>query len=252
MSNPVYLVGAGCGHAGLLTAQARDVLTSYAEIVVRDRLIGSDVLSLIPPHVEQIFAGKSCKHHHMTQDQIQDLLLEHAMAGRKVVRLKGGDPFIYGRGGEEADFLRIRGIEVRIIPGISAHVGAAAELSIPLTHREHSSGLYIFTAHQVEALPDFAHFTQMERAGHPATFVYYMGLSRLGEVTRAMIDGGFAGDTPCVAVSNATLPEMRHCFATLDTLAGRVEEMGLISPTIIIIGRCVALSPLWRAMPTTI
>lgn len=235
----VYICGAGPGDPGLLTLKAYRLLRHIADVVVYDRLIPDEIINMIPKSVELIYAGKACKQHHMTQDEINTVLVEQAKKGRVVVRLKGGDPFIFGRGGEEMLYLMEHHVPFEIVPGVNAADGCAAYCGIPLTHRGIASSVLFMTGHQqkgtVIAL-DYKTIIAVDR-----TLVIYMGLTRLEEITRDLIKHGLAASTPAVAIYKGTTLEAKHCFATLGTIFKKTQQEELASPTIVIIGNVVNL-----------
>jgi len=224
----------------LLTIKTYRLITRIAEVVVYDRLIPDEILSLIPHNVERIYAGKSCRNHHMTQDEINACLVEKARENKIVVRLKGGDPFIYGRGGEEALYLIEHNIPFEIVPGVNAADGCAAYQGIPLTHRGIAGGVRFITGHQQNGEP-----MQLDWAGlanADTTLVIYMGLTHLEEIAKELIAHGLAADTPAVAISNGTTPAEKACFAPLSQIFVAATRVNLKAPTISIIGKVVGLA----------
>jgi uroporphyrin-III C-methyltransferase/precorrin-2 dehydrogenase/sirohydrochlorin ferrochelatase/uroporphyrin-III C-methyltransferase len=235
----VYLVGAGPGDPDLLTVKAVRLLRR-ADVVVFDRLVSEAILDLIPPGTARIFAGKQAGHHHMRQDDINDLLLRLARAGRMVVRLKGGDPFIFGRGSEEAEHLALHGIAFEVVPGITAAAGCSAYAGIPLTHRGYADNVRFVTGHgQDDAGPERDWATLADPHG---TLVIYMGLRRLPVLVAGLQAGGLADDTPAAAIERGTTGAQRCVVGTLADLAGRVEAAGLAAPALVVIGRVVSLA----------
>jgi uroporphyrin-III C-methyltransferase len=243
----VSLVGAGPGDPELLTVRAHRLLAS-ADVVAYDELVSKEILSIAPPTAELIPVGRranGCRHH---EGKLHPLVVARALAGRNVVRLKGGDPFVFGRGGEEAEELAAAGIPFDVVPGISAALGAAAALHIPLTHREVATSVTLATAHG----------SSDERegellAGIPAsgTLVFYMGLGKLAARAASLVQGGRSPSTPVVVVSKATLPSERAVHGTLATIAERVREAALPAPALVIVGEVVAravASPVPRAV----
>ena len=233
----VYLVGAGPGDPDLLTVKALRLLQT-ADVVVHDRLVGPGVLALIPPGVERVFAGKRRAHHHLRQPALNALLVARAQAGQTVVRLKGGDPFVFGRGGEELEALLQASVPFEIVPGITAALGAAAYAGVPLTHRDHAHALVLATGqgHDGPACHDWA---ALARAGQ--TLCLYMGLGGLGRMAAALIAAGLAPTTPALAVENATLPQQRLVRATLQSLAERARILDPKNPVLVIVGAVVGL-----------
>jgi len=236
----VYIAGAGPGDVNLLTIKTYRLITQIAEVVVYDRLIPDEILSLIPPHVERVYAGKSCRNHHMTQDEINACLVEKALENKIVVRLKGGDPFIYGRGGEEALYLIENNIPFEIVPGVNAADGSAAYQGIPLTHRGIASSVRFITGHQQKGEP-----MQLDWAGlanADTTLVIYMGLAHLEELAKELIAHGLPADTPAVAISSGTTKAQEACFAPLSQIFHDATKANLKAPTISIIGKVVGLA----------
>lgn len=242
-SGDVCLVGTGPGDPELLTLKALRVIQS-ADLLLYDRLVSHEVLDLVSPNARLLYVGKTAGYHSRTQEEIHELLLSFAEAGANVVRLKGGDPLVFGRGGEEMDFLRQKGIHVRVIPGITAASGIAAELGIPLTHRGIANSVRYLTGHSRKGGTDPLFVA--ENAGDPdCTLVVYMGLSTLPSLAQKLMQHGLPADTPAVAVERGTTPQQRTVFSKLEDLADRIASEGLVSPTLLIIGKVVALSPFW-------
>jgi uroporphyrin-III C-methyltransferase/precorrin-2 dehydrogenase/sirohydrochlorin ferrochelatase len=230
----VWLVGAGPGNPELLTVKAARLIAE-AEVVAYDELVSPEVLALAPPAAERIPVGRrasGCRHH---EARIHPAVIERALAGRRVVRLKGGDPFVFGRGGEEAEELAAVRIPFEVVPGISAALGAAAATHIPLTHRDASQSVTLATAHFAEDGKTLAE--NLPRAG---TVVLYMGLGRLRETLRQIVEQGRAPGTPAAVVSKATLPDQKIVTGTLATLADRVAAEPLAAPALILVGEVVA------------
>lgn len=232
----VWLVGAGPGDPDLLTRKAEKLLQE-AEIVFYDALVGPGILALIPPHVERIPVGKRSGRHSKDQESINDLLLAAARAGKKVVRLKGGDPSIFGRSMEEIAHLRADGVDVRICPGITAASAASASLGLSLTLRGMARRLQFVTAHarKGEALD----LDWRALADPDATLAVYMGKAAAADVSRQLIAAGMAPDTPAVVVENASLPEERHLATRLDLLPLAVRTGIGEGPALLLIGRAM-------------
>lgn len=233
MAGKVTLVGAGPGDPGLLTVKGR-LLLEQAEVVVYDRLVSPAVLELIPASARRIDVGKEASHHPIPQEQINRILLEEAQAGYNVVRLKGGDPFVFGRGGEELETLAGAGIDFEEIPGVTSAIAAAAYGGIPVTHRDYASSLHLITAHARAGEPLAIDFEALVRTR--GTLVFLMGVTALPDIVRGLLDAGMAGDTPAAAVERGTLPAQRRCDATLETLPARASEMEIRSPALIVVG----------------
>jgi uroporphyrin-III C-methyltransferase len=233
----VWLVGAGPGDPELLTVRAHKLLAS-ARVVAFDELVSPAILALAPADAERIAVGRragGCRHH---EARIHPMVVVRALEGHDVVRLKGGDPLVFGRGGEEAEELAAARVPFEIVPGISAALGAAASAGIPLTHRDCASSVTLATAHaarEADAAVDLA-------ANLPArgTIVFYMGLGRLHETCAALVAGGRAKDTPAAVVSRATLPGERVVVGTLADISSRAEAANVESPALLVVGEVVA------------
>lgn len=235
----VFLVGAGPGDPELLTLKAARLI-GQADVVVYDRLISRDILARIPDGVSRIHVGKASGRHSLPQDEINELLLRLARAGRQVVRLKGGDPFVFGRGSEEALYLRRHGIPFEVVPGITAAAACTAYAGVPLTHRGMARGVRLVTGHLRE---DHALDLDWRALSDPeATLVIYMGLANLERIVAQLAAVGMDPQTPAMAVQNGTLPEQRQVYACLRDLPQRVAEAGLGAPLLLVIGRTVALA----------
>ncbi|CAI0428013.1 unnamed protein product [Linum tenue] len=239
----VFLVGTGPGDPDLLTIKALRAIQK-ADLLLYDRLVSNDVLDLVGPDARLLYVGKTAGYHSRTQEEIHELLLSFAEAGATVVRLKGGDPLVFGRGGEEMDFLQQQGIHVKVIPGITAASGIAAELGIPLTHRGVANSVRFLTGHSRKGGTDPL-FVAENAADPDSTLVVYMGLATLPSLATKLIHHGLPEDTPAAAVERGTTPQQRIVFAELKDLADKISEAELVSPSLIIIGKVVELSPLW-------
>jgi len=235
----VYLVGAGPGDAGLLTMRAAEVL-SRADVVVYDALVGVGVLALIPRKAERIYAGKRAGDHAIPQDQLNRLLVEKAKAGKTVVRLKGGDPYVFGRGGEEAEELAEAGVRFEVVPGISSVVAAPAYAGIPITHREHCSMFQVITGHEDPDKPETSvDWGAVARV--PGTKVVLMGVERLRGIAEGLVAGGMGAETPVALVRWGTTARQETLVATLGTVAAEVERVGFKAPAVTVIGTVVNL-----------
>ena len=230
----VYLVGAGSGDPGLLTARALELIAS-ADVIVFDRLIPDTALQGARSDAELIYAGKEGGGPSMPQAEIERLILEHGAAGKKVVRLKGGDPFVFGRGGEEAEALVAAGIPFEVVPAVTAGVAAAAYAGIPVTHRDLASAVAFLTGHENPDKPDSA-LDWPAIARFPGTLVFYMGVKQLPSITAKLIDGGRSADEPAAIVEQGTLPQQRVVVATVGTLAEAAAADAIKAPAITIIG----------------
>lgn len=235
----VFLVGAGPGDPELLTVKALRLITG-ADAVVYDHLVGEAVVALIPPGARRVYAGKEAGNHALPQHEINDLLVRLAREGHDVVRLKGGDPFIFGRGGEEMQALLDAGIECEIVPGITAAAGAASATGIPLTHRAHAQTLVFATGHLKD---DTVDLDWAALARPRQTVVIYMGLGALEIICAQMVAHGLAPDTPAAVIHAATTPRQCGVHGTLATLPGAVRDAAIRAPALIMIGEVVALDP---------
>jgi uroporphyrinogen III methyltransferase/synthase len=235
----VFLVGAGPGHPELLTVRAVACL-ALADLVLYDKLVPAPILDYAPAAAERICVTELAGCHVERGPHIHQTMIEAARQGRRVVRLKGGDPFIFGRGGEEAEVLRQADIPYEIVPGITAGVGAAAYAGIPLTHREYASAVAFVTGHENPGKPESA-LDWAALARFPGTLVIYMGFARLPQVVRALLQHGKPGDTPAAVVQLATTGDQRTVEAPLRDLPAAVQTAGLAAPAIVLIGAVVAL-----------
>jgi uroporphyrin-III C-methyltransferase len=231
----VFLVGAGPGDPELLTLKAARLLAS-CDVVVYDRLVHPAVLGHVRAGAERIYAGKERANHFMRQSEINALLVNRARKGQTVVRLKGGDPMIFGRGGEEMEALAEAGVPFEIVAGVTAAAGCAAAAAIPLTHRDLAKTLVLATGHTKDGEPDLD-FEALCRPGQ--TLVFYMGHKALDRLCARLMAGGLGPDLPALLVENGTLPEQRVVRGTLSTLAGKVAEAGLRGPALVVIGAVV-------------
>nr|WP_297275946.1 uroporphyrinogen-III C-methyltransferase [uncultured Agathobaculum sp.] len=239
MTGTVTLVGAGPGDKGLLTTAGAQAL-AQADAVVYDRLVGEDILDLIPPHAEKVCVGKENHHHPVPQPEINEILVRLAREGKNVVRLKGGDCFLFGRGGEECEHLLQNGVPFRVIPGVTSALAAPAFAGIPVTHRDFTSSVHIITAHARAGKPlniDFASLVRLD-----GTLVFLMGLTALEQVTDGLLRAGMQPDMPAAVIENGARGTQRKVVTNLAALAGAVREAGLQSPALIVVGRVCGLS----------
>ena len=235
----VYLVGAGPGDEGLITLRGAELLTS-ADVILHDQLIGPRALEHARSDAELVDVGKIGGGKHVPQEVTNELIIEHALAGRSVVRLKGGDPFVFGRGGEEAIACLERGIAVEVVPGVTAGIAATAYAGIPVTQRGVSSAVAFVTGHENPDKPE----TQIDwpaLAAFPGTLVFYMGVRSLGQIAEALISGGRAGEQPAAVIERGTFPAQREVVGTLETIAQIAEEAEIKAPAITVIGDVAAL-----------
>jgi uroporphyrin-III C-methyltransferase/precorrin-2 dehydrogenase/sirohydrochlorin ferrochelatase len=238
----VLLVGAGPGDPELLTMKAVRALKA-ADVILYDRLlVGEGVLDHARREAELIPVGKAKGAHSVPQEEINALLIARAQAGQTVVRLKGGDPFIFGRGGEELDALRAAGIAIEIVPGVTAGIAAAASLQIPLTHRDVSHTVTFLSGHEAGGEePSFEHLDLAALSSGKNTLLVYMGVTTAGLIATKLLEAGFKPDLPVLAVENASRDDERRVLATIAELAGHPERLGLKSPAVLIFGEVAGL-----------
>jgi uroporphyrinogen III methyltransferase / synthase len=239
VSGTVYLVGAGPGDPGLLTVRAVELL-GQADVVLYDRLIPPDALAHARPEAELVYVGKQGDGAQVPQEATHRLLIGHARAGRKVVRLKGGDPFVFGRGGEEALVLQEAGIAFEVVPGVTAGVAAPAYAGIPVTHRDVASGVAFVTGHEDPAKPESA-IDWPALARFPGTLVFYMGVRSLPGIADELMAAGRPADEPVAVVERGTLPGQRTLRATLQTVAAQAEVESIRAPAITLVGEVARL-----------
>jgi uroporphyrinogen III methyltransferase/synthase len=235
----VYLVGAGPGHPGLITVRGAECLRR-ADVVLYDRLVSPALLEYAPPHAEKVCVTELAPTHVERYAPVHEAMIRAARAGKCVVRLKGGDPTVFGRGGEEAEALRRAGVPFEIVPGVSAALGAAAFAGIPLTDRRHASAVAFVTGHEDPAKPESL-LDWDALARFPGTLVFYMGMGRLDHVARALIDNGKDPQTPAAVVHAATTGRQQTLTAPLAELAARARDAGLTAPALVIVSPVVGL-----------
>lgn len=229
----VALVGGGPGDTGLITVRGRRLL-GQADVVVADRLGPRDLLNELAPDVRIIEVGKTPGHHPVPQAEINRIIVDEALDGHRVVRLKGGDPYVLGRGGEEAEFCRQHGVEVEVVPGVTSAISVPAAAGIPVTHRGLAKGFSVVTGHEeLSEVP--------ARADH--TVVLLMGVGQLRESAAALVRAGLPADTPVGIVENGYLPNQRVTIGTVETIADQAEATGVANPAVIVIGDVVRVSP---------
>jgi uroporphyrin-III C-methyltransferase len=235
----VYLVGAGPGDPGLFTLKGKALL-ECADVVVYDALVSEPILSMVNPQAERINAGKRRGRHSMLQPSITELLLEKARHHAVIVRLKGGDPFVFGRGGEEMEGLVAAGIPVEVVPGITAGVAATAYAGIPLTHRNHSSSVIFVTGH--EAAGKYRPAVNWRAIAQGAeTIVIYMGIHNMPHIIQELKNGGLPDSTAIALVRWGTRPDQDELIGTLGTIGQQIEDRGFAAPAIAVIGSVVNL-----------
>ena len=236
----VYLVGAGPGDPELLTLKAARLIAT-ADVLVYDYLVGAGILALAAPTAERVFVGKKGGGFCCPQRDIESTLIAFARAGKAVVRLKGGDPFVFGRGGEEAEALLAAGLTFEIVPGVTSALAAAAYAGIPLSHRTHSSAVVFLTGHEDPAKPDSA-IRWEDYGGLGATLCVYMGMKNLETITRRLQAGGLPANTPAAVIQSATTSSHRQLITTVGKIALESEHAGFGAPAIVIIGEVAALA----------
>lgn len=235
----VWLVGAGPGDVGLVTLKGMEIL-KQAEVVVYDSLVGSGVLSQIPEAARCIYVGKRASHHSMPQEEINQVLVEEAKKGYRVVRLKGGDPFLFGRGGEELELLTKEGIPYEVVPGVTSSLAVPAYNGIPVTHRDFTSSLHIITGHKKQGQPydiDFEALVQTK-----GTLVFLMGVTALGDICQSLLKAGMDPEMPAAILQKGTTARQKRIVATVATLEAEVKRRGIETPAIIVVGKVCALA----------
>jgi uroporphyrin-III C-methyltransferase len=233
----VWLVGAGPGDPDLLTVKALKVL-QRADVVVHDGLVSDEILALAPASARRISVAKRKSRHSYSQDEINRMLVAFALEGLTVVRLKGGDPFIFGRGGEELEAARTAGVECNVVPGVTAALAAAADAGAPLTHRGSAQAVTFVTGHAAKGGEPDLDWASLARANH--TVVIYMGLSMAAPIAGRLMAAGRAGSTPALIVENASRADERRIVTTLSGLAD--EAAALSGPALLIVGEAMALA----------
>ncbi|KMY53974.1 uroporphyrin-III methyltransferase [Bacillus sp. FJAT-27231] len=234
----VWLVGAGPGDPDLITVKGLKAIKG-ADVILYDRLISPELLEYAKPEAELIFCGKLPDHHHLQQETINYLLVKHAKKGKNVVRLKGGDPFVFGRGGEEAAFLAEHGVSFEVIPGITSGIAAPAYAGIPVTHREHSASFAIVTGHRREGEKEELKWSAL--ANGIDTLAIYMGVKNLPYIQGKLISHGKSPETPVALIHWGTTKEQRTVTGTLETIVDIVKAEGITNPSMIVVGEVVRL-----------
>lgn len=237
-SGQVILVGAGPGDVGLLTLKGKSALEK-ADVVVYDRLVSEEILALIPSHARKINVGKSSSHHLVPQEEINEILLKEALSNRCVVRLKGGDPYLFGRGGEEVAYLLKHGISFQEVPGISSAIAVPAYGGIPVTHRDCASSLHIITGHAKQGKPLEIPFSALVET--KGTLVFLMGISSLGEICQGLLKAKMSPTMTASIIEKGTTPQQRRITATLHTLEEEAKKQGIGTPSVIVVGSVCGL-----------
>ncbi|MCG3211474.1 MAG: Uroporphyrinogen-III C-methyltransferase [Anaerolineae bacterium] len=239
MTGKAYLIGAGPGRADLITVRGLNLLRR-AEVVVYDRLIAPELLAEAPAGAELVFVGKESGKHTLPQSKINALLVERVRAGRQVVRLKGGDPFVFGRGGEEALALAEAGLPFEIVPGVTASVAVPAFAGVPVTHRGVARSFAVITGHHASGMPKID--TDWRVFGNIPTLVILMGVKRIRHIARDLMAAGRPADTPAMAIQSGATDQQFSVTATLETLPDAFDAAGITTPAIIVIGEVVRLA----------
>ncbi|MBP2132656.1 uroporphyrin-III C-methyltransferase [Methanomicrobium sp. W14] len=238
MTGKVYLVGSGPGGLGLMTFRAREVIDS-ADVILYDQLPGEEIISALPD-VEKIDVGKYGGKHTKEQDEIELLMVKYAKEDKTVVRLKGGDPFLFGRGGEELETLRKYGINAEMVPGVTSAIAVPECVGIPVTHRKFASQVTFLTGHEDPSKKDSA-INWEWLAGSPGTIVILMGVKNLPNIAKALIENGMKKDKPVAIIERGLRPDQRVTTGTLENIAETAQKKGVKAPAIIVIGEVVSL-----------
>ncbi len=239
MNGKVYLVGAGPGDGGLMTIKGKELIEK-ADVIVYDRLVGPEIMAMIPGNAELIDVGKNAGNHLVSQEKINQILLDQAKAGKMVVRLKGGDPFVFGRGGEELELLHENGIGFEVVPGITSSISAPAYGGIPVTHRDFCSSLHIITGHAKAGAELKIDFDALVRLN--GTLVFMMSVSTLDRIADGLMGAGMDPDMPAAIVERGTMPDQRTFTAPLAKICHVARENDVHSPAIILVGKVCSLS----------
>lgn len=239
MAGKVVLIGAGPGSLDLLTLKGKEYI-SKADCIIYDRLSSEDLLLFAKPNCRFIYAGKANHHHTMSQDMINETLLEEARRSSLVVRLKGGDPYVFGRGGEEVLFLRQHNVKVEVISGVTSAIAVLAAAGIPVTHRGLASGFQVITAHSKKDAPADIDYSQL--LDPDVTLIFLMGLAHVREIAEGLMAAGRDSNTPAAVISHGTTPLQKKCIGNLYSIGDMVEKAGLTSPAIIVVGQVASLA----------
>ena len=240
MTGKVFIVGAGPGDPKLITLKAVESIKS-ADVVLYDRLVSKKIVAMIPKRAEKMYVGRDVGDDYKHQDTTNDMMVKFAKKNKIVVRLKGGDPFIFGRGGEEAEFLRKHKVKYEIIPGITSGIGSAEYSGIPLTHRKFASSVVFVTGHE-DAKKSEGVVDWKKLAKAVDTIVIMMGLSRIEIISKKLISGGLSKNTPVAVIQNGTTDEHRMIKGTLSNISKKISEAKIKPPSIIVVGKVVNLS----------
>ena len=246
MTGKVYLVGAGPGDPKLITLRAIELIKN-ADVVLYDRLVSKKILAMIPKHAVSIYVGRAVGDDTTHQDSTNELMVKYAKLKKSIVRLKGGDPIIFGRGGEEAEFLKSFNIKYEIIPGITSGIGSATYAGIPLTHRQFASSVVFVTGHEdPEKQSEVVKWKKLAKSVD--TIVIMMGLSRINVISKKLIDGGMDKNMPVAVIQNGTTSQQKMIKGTISNITNKIKRNKIKPPTNIIIGRVVDLSDIigWK------
>jgi len=246
MTGKVFLVGAGPGDPSLITLRGVELIKK-ADVVLYDRLVSKKIISMIPKKAESIYVGRAVGDDYKHQDDTNELMVLYAKTKRNIVRLKGGDPMIFGRGGEEAEYLKKHNIRFEIIPGITSGIGSATYAGIPLTHRKFASSVVFVTGHEdFEKNKDAVRWKKLAKSTD--TIVVMMGLSRIGIISKQLLSGGMDKKTPVAVIQDGTTPKQKIITGTISNIAQKIKQSKIRPPSIIIIGKVVSLSKTigWR------
>ncbi|MFY7940413.1 MAG: uroporphyrinogen-III C-methyltransferase [Burkholderiaceae bacterium] len=244
----VHLVGAGPGDPELLTLKAARTLRE-ADVILCDDLVDPRVLEHASPSARVLYVGKRGGCPSTDQRFIHRVMIREARSGMKVVRLKGGDPFVFGRGGEEADALRQAGLQVEVVSGLTAGLAGPASIGLPTTDRRHTPGVALVTGHAKEG-SEGPNWTALAQSG--LTLVIYMGVARAEHIVQALIEGGLSPHTPAAIIGAAHTPQQRQAVCVLDRLVSTIAEEGLVSPALLVIGDVVRVAPMWEERATQV
>ena len=238
----VFICGAGPGDPKLITLRAMELLKT-CDVVLYDRLVAKELVEQIPSGTEKVYVGRAVGDPTTHQDKTNEIMVSYANKGKQVLRLKGGDPFIFGRGAEEAEYLIKRGIKFEIVPGITSAIASPAYAGIPLTHRRHSSSVAIVTGHEDAEKGDLA--VKWDRlAGAVDTIVILMGIGQLDQISRDLVKAGMKKKTPAAVIASGTTDKQRTVRGTLATIAGIAKKAGIRPPAVIVVGRVAGLANL--------
>jgi len=240
MIGKVYLVGAGPGDPKLITLRAVELL-KMADVVLYDRLVSKKILAMVPKKAKKVYVGRDVGDDYLHQESTNELMIKYAKTKKNIVRLKGGDPIIFGRGGEEAEYLKKRKIRFEIVPGITSGIGSATYAGIPLTHRKFASSVVFVTGHEdLQKSKDKVRWKKLAKSVD--TIVIMMGLSRIGIICKQLIEGGMNKKTPVAVIQEGTTPQQKMITGNVSNISKLVTQKKIRPPSIIIIGKVVNLS----------